>query len=67
MHSEQRAENKSNPEHLERPDNPPLTRLSSYTHTHMNTVHSNCYTSIYIRTDTYITFAYLPTYKGHRG
>lgn len=70
MHSEQRAENKGNPEHLERPDNPPPTRLSSYTHTHMNTlkyVHTICYTSIYIHADTYITYAFLPIHTKETG
>lgn len=72
MHSEQRAENKGSPEHLERPDNPPPTRLSSYTHTHSheytqicahNLLHKHLHTSWHIYNVCLFTY----TFKGNRG
>lgn len=74
--SEQRAENNSIPEHLERPNNPPLTRLFSYIHTHTHSheytqicAHVLCYTSIYIHDDTYTytTYAYLAIHTRETG
>lgn len=72
MQSEQRAENNSKPEHLERPDNPPPTRLSSYIHAHTHEytqvcAHVLCYTSTYIHADTYNVCLFTYMYNGNPG